>query len=506
MKGSCCQPYGLGETDTERNLCKASGSKGQNSVQKEGFRTYLARWIPRYSQAAQTPSTPVTCAPDCTCNSPVKVPAVLVTGVLGGHIILPCNMMNHLVETRHQDTYPTSFVRWQRDDGTPRPVLRLLPNGVTFRGLPFMSRASVPTSSIHQGIFSLHLKDLKEEDAGRYNAVVTYGQRKRRCDVSLRTITVIQSPDGPLPENSSVTLTCKIVNPGSSSTSVRWLHLGIPVRPSIRVSENGSSLHLHRLTQEDHGKWSCEVDGARSSITLLVVGITRPDPILLYTGVGSSVELPCNITHLPMEQRLSYHWSKDEENILDNKQALVLNPVRPEDAGTYRCDTTYKSQRLTRRIELRVIQVLPAGTSFTKEGSSLQMLCSINGSTGKERFHWTGPALPDGQRKVIKGAFVDLWDLQTQDSGAWTCSVYDVDRLLGEVEHWVYVHAAQTSDIDTFTSWHVILPLMVIFVSCLAAIAFIAIRNHKRRLSHLAALTSIEVSTVSPPKKLSVSE
>ncbi|XP_069612013.1 lymphocyte activation gene 3 protein [Ranitomeya imitator] len=436
----------------------------------------------------------------------VPVPAVLVTGVLGGRIILPCNTMNHLVETRHQDTNPTSFVRWQRDDGTPRPVLRLLPNGVTFRGLPFMSRASVPTSSIHQGVFSLHLKDLKEEDAGRYNAVVRYGQRKRRCEVSLRTITVIQSPDGPLPENSSVTLTCKIVNPGSSSTSVHWLHLGIPVRPSIRISENGSSLHLHRLTQEDHGKWSCEVDGARSSITLLVVGITRPDPIMLYTGVGSSVELPCNITHLPMEQRLSYHWSKDKENIVDNKQALVLNPVRPEDAGTYRCDTTYKSQRLTRRIELRVIQVLPAGTSFTKEGSYLQMLCSINGSTGKERFHWTGPALPDGQRKVIKGAFVDLRDLQTQDSGAWTCSVYDVDRLLGEVEHWVYVHAAQASDIDTFTSWHVILPLMVIFVSCLAAIAFIAFRNHKRRLSHLAALTSIEVSTVSPPKKLSVSE
>ncbi|XP_073537402.1 lymphocyte activation gene 3 protein [Phyllobates terribilis] len=436
----------------------------------------------------------------------MPVSAVLVTGVLGGRVILPCNMKNNVVEAGRQDKYPTSFVRWQRNDGTPRPVLRLLPNGVTFRGLPFMSRASVPTSSIHQGIFSLHLKDLKEEDAGKYNAVVRYGQSQRRCAVSLRTILVIQSPDGPLPENNSVILTCKIVNPYGSSTSVRWLHHGIRVRPSIRISENGSRLHLHRLSQEDHGKWSCEVDGVQSSITLLVVGITRPDPILLYTGVGSSVELPCNITHLPREQQLSYHWSKDKKSIHDNKQALVLNPVRPEDAGTYRCDTTYKSQRLTRRIELRVIQVSPAGPTFTKEGSYLQMLCSINGSTGKERFHWTGPALPDGQRKVIKGAFVDLWDVQTQDSGAWTCSVYDVDRLLGEVEHWVYVHAAQTADVGAFTSWRVILPLLVIFVSCLAAIAFIAFRNHKRRLSHLAALTSIEVSTVSPPKKLSVSE
>ncbi|KAM4033494.1 lymphocyte activation gene 3 protein [Anomaloglossus baeobatrachus] len=435
----------------------------------------------------------------------IPASAVLVTGVLGGRVILPCDM-NGLWKVRRPDTNPASYVRWQRNDGTPRPVLRLLPNGVTFRGLPFMSRASVPTSSIHQGIFSLHLKDLKEKDAGNYTAEVRHGQRKKRCEVSLRTIKVIQSPDGSVPENNSVTLTCKIINPSGSSISVHWFHHGILVHPSSRISKNGSSLYFHRLTQEDHGKWSCEVDGARSSVTLLVVGITSPDPILVYTGVGSSVELPCNISHLPTEQQLSYHWSKEKKIFQDNKQALILNPVRPEDAGTFRCDTTYKSQRLTRRIELRVIQVSPTDSAFTKEGSHLRLLCNVNGSTGKERFHWTGPSLPEGQRKVIEGDLVDLWDVQTEDAGAWTCSVYDVERLLGEVEHWVYVHAAHTADVGAITSWQVILLLMLILVSCLAVIAFISFRNHKRRLSHLAALTSIEVSTVSLPKKLSISE
>lgn len=436
----------------------------------------------------------------------IPVSAVHVTGVLGGHVILPCIMNKDLVEAGRQSTYRTTSVHWQRTDGIQRTVHKLLPSGVTYTGLLAKSRALVPPSSIDQGIFSLHLKDLMEQDAGMYYAVSKYGGRKQQCSVTLRIIKVIQFPHGPLPENHSVNLTCRIVDPDNSSTTVLWLHNGILVQPSNRISVNGISLYLHSLTQEDDGRWSCEVDGARSSVTLMVVGISGPDPLSVYTALGSSVELPCNITHLPMKLHQSFHWSKDEKNINYNKQVLVLNHVNPEDAGTYRCHTTYKSQRLTRRIEVRVIQVSPSGPVFTKEGSHLQLLCNISGSTGKERFQWTGPSLPDGQRSFIKGPKVNLPDVHTQDSGAWTCSVYGMNGILGEVEHWVYVHAAQTAGRNSFTSWHVILLLMLILVFCLAVIAFISFRNHKRRLSHLIALTSIETSSVSQPKKLSVSE
>ncbi|XP_075698458.1 lymphocyte activation gene 3 protein [Rhinoderma darwinii] len=434
----------------------------------------------------------------------ISVSAVHVTGVLGGHVILPCTMTKDLVEAGRQSTYPTSFVHWQKEDGFLRTVHKLLPSGVTYTALQATSRALVPPSLIDQGFFSLHLKDLTEQDAGTYYAVAKYGGSKTQCFVTLSTITLTQSPHGPLPENSSVNMTCRIDDPENSSTTVSWLHHGNRVQPSSRISVNGSSLYLHRLTQEDHGKWSCEVDGAKSSVTLLVVGISGP--LSVYTAMGSSVVLPCNITHLSMERRPRVHWSRDKKNIHDNKQALVLNHVRPEDAGIYQCETTYKSQRLTKRIELKVIQVSPSGPVFAREGSHLQLLCNVTGSSGKERFQWTGPSLLDGQRYVIKGAVLDLPNVKTKDAGAWTCSVYGIKENLAEVEHWVHVHAAQTAGVDSFTSWHVILLLMLILVLCLAAIAFISFRNHKRRLSHLAALTSLETSSVCPPKKLSVSE
>ncbi|XP_066454972.1 lymphocyte activation gene 3 protein [Eleutherodactylus coqui] len=436
----------------------------------------------------------------------IPVSAVRVTGVLGGHVILPCTMTKELVKAGRQSPYAASSVQWQIKDSTPRPVLNLRPGGITFTSHLAKSRASVPPSMSDQGIFSLHLKDLTEEDAGRYFAVGKYGRSTQECLVTLRIIKVMQFPQGPLPPKSSVNLTCRIVDPDGSSTSVHWLHDGILVQPSSRISMNGSSLYLHSLTQEDHGKWSCEVNGARSSVTLLVVGIAGPDPLLLYTAMGSSVQLPCNVMHLPVERQLSFHWSKDSKSIPSNKQVLFLNYVRPEDAGTYRCESTYKSQQLNRRIELKVIQVSSSGPEFTREGSQLQLLCNISGSTGKEKFQWTGPSLTDGQKYVINGALVNLRDVHIQDSGMWTCSVYRMNEVLGKVEHWVNVHAAQTADVGVFTSWHVFLTLMLILVFSLAVIAIISFRNHKRRLSHLKALTSVEILTVSQPKKLSVSE
>ncbi|XP_040293049.1 lymphocyte activation gene 3 protein [Bufo bufo] len=436
----------------------------------------------------------------------IPVSADHVTGVLGGHVVLPCTMSKDLLEAGRRSSYPSSFVLWQRRDRIPQTVHKLLPSGVTYTSRRARDRVLVPPSLTNQGIFSLHLNGLMEQDAGMYRAVARYGGSKQKCLATLRTIKLIQFPLGPLPENSSFNLTCRIVDPDSSSTSVRWIYNGILVQPSSRISVSGSRLYIHRLTLEDHGKWSCEVDGARSSVTLLVVGVSGLDPLSVYTAIGSSVELPCNITHLPVERRLPFHWSKDKKSINDNNQVVVLNHVRPEDAGTYQCDTTYKGQRLTRLMELRVIQVSPSGPVFTKEGSQLWLQCNISISTGKERFQWIGPSLPDGQRKVIQGTVVDLPDVHTEDSGAWTCSVYGMNGILGELEHWVYVHAAQTAGVGSFTSWHVLLLLMIILVFCLAVIAFISFRNHKRRLSHLTALTSIGASSTSQPKKPSVSE
>ncbi|KAG8544941.1 hypothetical protein GDO81_021589, partial [Engystomops pustulosus] len=428
--------------------------------------------------------------------------AELVTGVLGGHVVLPCAMKKSQVEAEHRNKYPTSRVHWRRKDRFPGTVHRLLPSGVSYTSRPAWSRASVPQSLIDQGVFSLHLRHLKERDAGTYGALVEYGESRQECRVTLRTIQLTQFPQSPVPESSSVTLKCHIVSTDLSVPSIGWLHDGNPVRPSRRISMKGDSLHIPSLALGDHGKWSCEVNGARSDVTLLVVGLSGPDPLPVYTAIGSSLKLPCNITYLPAERLLRFHWSKDQRKINDNKQALVFHHVNREDAGTYRCETTYKDQKLTRLIELKVIQVSPWAPVLTKEGSHLQLLCNISGSAGKEQYQWSGPFLQDGQRKVIQGAMVDLPHVAPEDSGAWTCSLYGKNGILGAVDHWVYVQAAQTSDVGYFTWWHVLLLLLIFaLISCLVVIAFISFRNHKRRLSHLTALTALAISSDSEPQK-----
>ncbi|XP_063819853.1 lymphocyte activation gene 3 protein [Pseudophryne corroboree] len=431
--------------------------------------------------------------------------AVSVTGLVGSQVTLPCNMTKDSLEAGHRSKYPATSVRWQKKDGKQRTVVSVLSSGLTFTAQSMISRVVIQQSEMDQGVFSLHLKDVQEEDAGIYHGKAQYGDSKQNCLVILHTIKLTQSPRGLLPERTSVNLTCSsVVDPEQTSPSVRWFHRGVLVQPSSRVSLSGFGLYILSLTQDDQGEWSCEEDGVRSSLMLRVLGISGPSSLSVYTASGSSAELPCNVNEMPMEWPLRVRWSRATGPIGEDKQMLLLNHVRAEDAGTYRCDVTFRSQQLTRHINLRVIQVFPPGPTFAKEGSSHQLLCNVSGLPGEERFEWTGPSDPTGQHKVLSGAVLDLPIVHAKDSGTWICSVYGKDGTLGKVEHWIYVHAPHTAGVTSFSSWRYILPLSLLLVFGLIAIAVVSFRNRQRRLSHLAALTSMGSPPASHPKKISV--
>ncbi|XP_018408704.1 PREDICTED: lymphocyte activation gene 3 protein-like [Nanorana parkeri] len=384
----------------------------------------------------------------------------------------------------------------------------MTPSGIVYTLQSATARAVVPQSDIEHGVFSLQFKDVREEDAGIYRGVAQYGDSKQVCNVMLRIIKVTQSLPGLLPENGAVNLTCAVIGPHKSMYSYHWFRGGVPISASNRISKAGPTLYVRKLTQDDHGEWTCEVDGVRASLTLRVLSMSGPPHLSLYAAVGSQVELPCNVSEVPAEESLSVHWSKATGSVRGDNQVLTLSHVTPEDAATYRCDITYRSQLMTRHITLKVIQVFPSGPTFAKEGSSLTLTCNVTGAADGERYEWRGPPNSTERHNRRKGAVLTLPAIHREDSGTWVCSVHGKNGILGEAEHWLYVHAALTGELGSFSSWqtYIVLLLCLLMIVGLVLIMGISIQNRRRRLSHLAALANLNSLPIPHTKKVSVNE
>ncbi|XP_053305975.1 lymphocyte activation gene 3 protein [Spea bombifrons] len=412
-----------------------------------------------------------------------------VTGVTGNGVILPCHMNTTQLDTVRRSKYPATSVHWHRDR---RTVVVARPSGVTYTAQLLATRASLRKPLFGLGDFSLHLKRVGERDAGVYECQAQYGDVKQTCTVTLAVIQVTQSPRGLIPQHGSAKLTCSRAGPKLSADPLRWFHRGVPVYSNAKYLIQGDELHLKDIGVDDEGDWSCQENGVKATRTLKVLAISGPPSLSVYTAVGSRAELPCTVTHTPTEWPLIVRWQKStDQNKLDaNGQTYVLYHVSPGDAGKYRCDVTYGNHRMSRDIDLKVIQVLPSGPGFVTEGSRLRLECNVLGSDGGERYEWTGPSTRIEGREVKRGSVLDLPVVRTEDAGLWNCSVYGENIIVGKVEYTLYVQAAYAGGFGELSSWqtYVILLLSLLLVSGLAAVAAVSVRNRRRRLSHLTAL------------------
>ncbi|XP_040177483.1 basement membrane-specific heparan sulfate proteoglycan core protein-like [Rana temporaria] len=434
------------------------------------------------------------------------VSADRVIGGVGGTVTLPCHMRRDLLEAAHHSKFPATSIHWKRYN---RTVVRVTPGGITYTVQSAISRAAVPQSAIQSGVFSLQLKNVKEEDSGIYQGTAHYGDSKLVCTVTLRTMKVSQSQSGLLPENGAVILTCAVNDPKKSHPySYHWSRGGASIFQLDRISKSGPTLYIRRLSQADRGEWTCEVEGGRASLTLRVLGVSGPPRISRYSAVGSQVTLPCDVTEVPAEWPLTVQWSKDSDSIRGDNQVLTLPHVTPEDAATYRCDVTYRGQLMSRSITLKVIQVFPPGPTFAKEGSSLRLACNVTGAAEGELYDWTGPLNSTRHQDVIKGAQLNLPAVHREDSGIWVCSVHGKNGILGKAEHWLYVHAAQTAEFGSLSSWqtYIVFLLCLFLILGLMVIAGISIQNRRRRRSHLAILATLPRLPTPPQKTISVDD
>lgn len=91
---------------------------------------------------------------------------------------------SHLCLWHEPLTCPTPSARQE-----PHVVLEVGYSGLRKTALPMKPRVSVQDSALRNGNFSLRINPVRSEDAGLYEAQVTYDTEVRSCQVELGVIT-----------------------------------------------------------------------------------------------------------------------------------------------------------------------------------------------------------------------------------------------------------------------------------------------------------------------------
>ncbi|OXB76280.1 UNVERIFIED_CONTAM: hypothetical protein H355_014688 [Colinus virginianus] len=266
--------------------------------------------------------------------------------------------------------------RW-KTEGRSAPhelhvVLEVEYTGLRKMALPMRPRVSVLDSALRNGNFSLRINPVRRDDAGLYEAQVTYNTEIRSCQVELGVVTVTLSPPRPVIENEPLLLSCNSSHQ-ASLVETCWFHNAHPVLTSGAFCSLHGTLCILRPTVSDSGSWHCQLRYADNEVisatyNLQILGFDGPTNPVIYAAAGSAADLPCTLNYLPSAfgiHVVKTHWSHFAGGHLQNWSVpqnqsgrhfpLHLATVGPGDAGRYSCAITVGNKMLSRDMTLAVI-------------------------------------------------------------------------------------------------------------------------------------------------------
>ncbi|XP_054000602.1 lachesin-like isoform X1 [Hylaeus anthracinus] len=211
----------------------------------------------------------------------------------------------------------------------------------------------------------LHIKDVREEDKGRYMCQINTATAKTQYGyvhvVVPPNIEDYQtSSDVIIRENSNVSLTCKAT--GSPKPTISWKRddgSKITINKTLSVSEwKGETLEITRISRLDMGVYLCiATNGVPPTVSKQIkVSVDFPPMLwiphqLVGAPLGYSVTLECHTEAHPIS--LNY-WTREDGLMIheSNKYRTVSTPEKPtykthmmltihdlqeEDYGSYKC-------------------------------------------------------------------------------------------------------------------------------------------------------------------------
>ncbi|NXS51574.1 LAG3 protein, partial [Brachypteracias leptosomus] len=155
-------------------------------------------------------------------------------------------------------------------------------------------RVSIQYSALRTGNFSLRIDPVRSEDAGLYEARVTYNTEVQSCQVKLGVITVTLSPPRPVVENEPLLLSCNSSHQ-ASLVETCWFHNTHPVPTSGTFCSSHGALSILRPIMSDAGPWRCQLRYSDNEIisatyNLQILGFDGPSNPVVYAAAGSAAD------------------------------------------------------------------------------------------------------------------------------------------------------------------------------------------------------------------------
>ncbi|XP_069705992.1 lymphocyte activation gene 3 protein isoform X2 [Phaenicophaeus curvirostris] len=229
----------------------------------------------------------------------------------GSSAVLPCHLSPSKMWKSLKELHDKTSVVWKRHGGSAHweahIVLEVEYTGLRKAARPMRPRVSVQDSAFRKGIFSLRINPVRSEDAGLYEAWVTYDTEVQSCQVELGVITVTTSPPSPVIENEPLLLSCNSSH-WARLVETRWFHNGHLVPTSETFCALHGALSIPQPAMSDAGSWRCQLrysDNEIISATLDLQILVTPS-IQGPVSEGSHLLLICSLTHPRGHER--YQW------------------------------------------------------------------------------------------------------------------------------------------------------------------------------------------------------
>ncbi|XP_065514792.1 lymphocyte activation gene 3 protein [Caloenas nicobarica] len=427
----------------------------------------------------------------------------------GSSAVLPCHLSPRRMAKSSKHLPDVTSLLWKRHGGSahqePHMVLEVERSGLRKMALPMRPRVSVQDSALRNGNFSLRIDPVRSEDAGLYEAWVTYNTEVQSCQVELGVITVTLSPPSPVIENELLLLSCNSSH-RASLVETCWFHNGRLFPTSRTFCSLPGALSIFRPAMSDAGPWRCQLRYSDNEIIsatydLQILGFDGPTNPVVYAAAGSAADLPCTLSYLPSAFGINVvtaHWSRlagghlqgwgISQNLSSRSFPLHLPVVWPGDAGQYHCAVSIGSKKIIRDVTLAVITVTPSIQGLVSEGSRLLLICSLTHHQGHERFQWKHlDSAPTNSKVAVAtsrnleghrsqtGPNLEILQVSQKDTGTWECSVYGPEGRLGAVQYGLQTTGAQVSSPPTIFSGQVTfgltLTLFLLLTVCVLAVA-----------------------------------
>jgi len=321
------------------------------------------------------------------------------------------------------------------------------------------------------GVASLNLTNIKESDRGWYNCKVVLLNRQPEKENNNQPpngtwyhLSVHAAPKFVIvPKDivyvgigDNIILNCQAE--GKPDPEILWFKHDAPViqTSSVKVVNDGTELRINRIRQSDLSDYTCVARNGEGrihqTVRVVIAGgavITNP-PLNQNKTEGDMVNFSCEGEGTP--GNLSISWYRDNTPIhsvtsmqgrvsVKPEGALIINPVKSEDAGTYVCEVTNgigRPQRAPANLEV----TYPARVIFTPTIQYLPLHlsgiihCHIESHPPFQFITWTkdkrifDPFEMDEIQTLTNGSLL-ITKVTKAHAGDYTCTPYNTHGTSG---------------------------------------------------------------------------